>query len=100
MFHATAQLLNKFTIAQILMSESVTSVVRREFRRLFPDLKFEAEIIQDIVVNEILKREVIEGEKVKDAQTRLKKAAQKLAKATRKADEANVQNAKVDLEQE
>jgi hypothetical protein len=85
-FHATAQLLNKFTVAQILMSDSVTSVVRREIKRLFPDLKFEAEVIQDLVVNEILKREVIEGEKVKEAQVRLKKASQKLAKMTKKTD--------------
>jgi len=60
LYHQHTQLLNKFTVAQIVMSKPVTSTVRRELRRLFPELNVDIEQIADILVNEVLKREVIE----------------------------------------
>jgi hypothetical protein len=80
-FHQNAQLLNKYTIAQILTSESIVSSVRKEMKKLFPEIKVEQENILDIVLNDVLKREVLEGDKVKDAQGRIKKAQAKIAKA-------------------
>jgi len=90
-FHQRAQMLNKFTVAQILLSDSVVGVVRRELRKLFPDLKVTFEQIQELLWNEILKREVLEGEKVKEVQSRIKRAANKLARAAAK--EAATENA-------
>ncbi len=84
-YHQHISLLNKFTVAQVLLSEPVVSCVRREMRRYFPELKIEPESISDLLTNEILKREVIDGEKVKDAQQRIKKAAAKNARAQSKA---------------
>lgn len=84
-YHQHISLLNKFTVAQVLLSEPVFSCVRREIRRYFPELKIEPEIISDLLANEILKREVIDGDKVKDAQQRIKKAAAKNARAQAKA---------------
>ena len=91
-FHQHAQLLNKFTVAQVMMTEPVTAVVRRELRRYFPDLKVDVEQIADLLKNEILKREVIEGDKVTEAATRMKKAMQKMERAAQKAAAANVQH--------
>ena len=79
-FHQRSQLLNKFTLAQFLLSDSVISVLRREMRRLFPDLKVSPEQLQELMWNDVLKREVVEGEKVKEAQSRIKRAANRLAK--------------------
>lgn len=83
-YHQHAQLLNKYTIAQIVSSDAVVNVVRRELRRLFPELKVEIDEISDILANDVLKREVIDGEKVKEAQQRLKKAASKVAREIEK----------------
>lgn len=80
-FHQNAQLLNKYTIAQILSSETIISSVRKEMKKLFPEIKVEQENILDIILNDVLKREVLEGDKVKDAQSRIKKAQSKIAKA-------------------
>jgi hypothetical protein len=84
LYHQHTQLLNKFTVAQIVMSKPVTSTVRRELRRLFPELNVDIEQIADILVNEVLKREVIEGDKVKETRQRIKKAAAKLARQSEK----------------
>jgi hypothetical protein len=58
--------------------------VRRELRRLFPDIKVDLEQIEELLNNDILKREVIESDKPKDAQQRIKKATQKLARQAAK----------------
>lgn len=81
MFHQKAQLLNKYTVAQVLLSEAVVGVVRRELRRMFPDLRVENDAVLDIITNDVLKREVVEGDKPKETQTKIKKALTKLAKA-------------------
>ena len=71
-------------IAQVLVSDGVVGIVRREIRRLFPELRVTPEQISELLCNDVLKREVIEGEKVREASLRIKRAAAKLAKATEK----------------
>jgi hypothetical protein len=58
--------------------------VRREMRRLFPELKVDQEHISEMLCNEILKREVIEGDRAKDTQAKIKKVTTKLAKVIEK----------------
>lgn len=84
-FHQHALLLNRYTVAQVIFLDPVLSVIRRELRRYFPDLKVETNQISDLLHNEILKREVIEGDKVADASARMKKAMQKIARAQAKS---------------
>lgn len=89
-YHQHSQILNKFTIAQILFTESVVSTVKREIRKLFPELKVDSEQIADILNNDILKREVIEGDKVKETQQKIRKITAKLAKQIeKKTDKSN-----------
>lgn len=84
-YHQHTQLLNKYNIAQVLQGEAVVTVVRRELRRLFPELKVDQEQILDILRNDVLKREVIECDKAKEAQQKIKKLTNKLAKQNEKA---------------
>lgn len=84
-FHQQAQLFNKFTVSAIMRSELVISVLRREFRRLFPDIKIAHENLASLVENEVIKRDTIEGDKAKEAATRIKKAIGKLERAKGKA---------------
>jgi len=83
-YHQHISLLNRFTVAQVVLSEPVVSCIRREMRRYFPELKIDPESISDLLTNEILKREVIDGDKVKDAQLRMRKAAARNARAQAK----------------
>lgn len=84
-YHSHTQILNRYTVAQVLQSETVVSAVRKELKKLFPDVKVDPQSLLDIFNNEILKRDVIEGEKVKEAQAKLKKQYTKLAKQQEKA---------------
>lgn len=83
-YHQHISVLNKFTLAPVILGEHVVSAIRREMRRYFPDLKIEPDSIVDLLNNEILKREVLDGEKVKDAQQRIRKATNRNAKAQKK----------------
>jgi hypothetical protein len=84
-FHQNAQVLNRFVIAQCVLTDGVVGAVRKEVRRLFPDVKAEANTIMDILSHEVLKRDVIEGDKVLEAKARIKKAEQKLSRNASKA---------------
>lgn len=88
MFHQNAMLLNKYTIGQVLLSSPIISAIRREMRRLFPELKVDADTIDGLLIDEIIKRDVLDGEKAKDAQQRIRKSEQKLARAAAKKEKA------------
>jgi len=83
-FHQQSQLLNRFTVAAVLKSEPVIAVIRRELRRLFPDLKVGEDALATMLETEVIKREAIEGEKAKEAVARIRKARNKLEKAKKK----------------
>ena len=84
-FHQRVMLLNRFTIAQVIKGDAVLQTIRREMRRIFPDIKVETELIAQILENDVLKREVIDGDRAKDAALRVKKAQQKVLRAAAKA---------------
>lgn len=79
-FHERAQTVNKFTIAAILLSGQVNDMIRKELKKLAAGLKVEIDEVDNILRNEVLKREVIEGDVAQKATAKLKKAANKAAK--------------------
>lgn len=83
-YHQHTQILNRYTIAQVILTESVVSAIRKEVKKIFPEIKIDHEQISDILNNEVLKRDVIEGEKAKETQQKIKKLTSKLAKASEK----------------
>lgn len=83
-FHQQAQLFNRFTVGAIMCSDPVVNVVRRELRKLFPDVKVSNENLKELIESEVLKREAIEGDKAKEAASRINKAVKKIERAKRK----------------
>lgn len=90
-FHAQQQLVNKVTIAQILLSEPVLDTVRRTLRKLSADVKVSNDEIGHIVADEIIKRDVLDDERMSDAKKKVAKAlkpAVKVEKPTKGTDSA------------
>lgn len=83
-YHQHTQILNRFTIAQLILTEPVVLSVRKELKKLFPDVKIDQQQISDILHNEVLKREVIEGEKAKETQQKIKRLLGKVSKQAEK----------------
>lgn len=83
-FHTQTQTVNRYTIGQMMLTDSVSKAVQKEFKRLFPTIKLDIAKISDLLLNEVLKREVVEGDKAKEAASRIKKIEAKLTKTTSK----------------
>ena len=72
------QATSRFFIAAAMMSDPVLEVVRRELRRVSSDVKITVDDLRNVLTREVLKRDVIEGEKADQAKRKLSRAATKM----------------------
>lgn len=80
-YHSQKQALSKFFLSALILSDPITDVIRRELRKISPDVKVTSEQIQEVLFKEVLKREVIEGEKAEEAKKKINKVFNKISKA-------------------
>lgn len=74
-YHSQKQALSRFFVGEMIQSDPVVEVIRRELRRISPDVKIDVQQIRDVLVNEVLKREVMEGDKALEARKRIARSA-------------------------
>lgn len=80
-FHTQKQALSRFFLGAMVLSDSVLEVIRRELRRVSPDVRIDTEQIRSVLANEVIKREVMEGEKAEEAKKKISKALSKASRA-------------------
>ena len=73
-FHRHIKSVNKYIIGAIIQSDSILNNIRREIRKISPGTKVETKEIEAILVNEVLKREVVSGDLPDNAKNKYKKA--------------------------
>lgn len=73
-YHTQQQLVNKFTIAQILLTDPALDMIRRSLRKLSPDAKVSNDEISHILLDEIIKRDVLDDDRTPDARKKVQKA--------------------------
>lgn len=76
-YHHQKQALSRFFVGGMLLTDPVLDVIRRELRRITPDVKIDADQIRAVLANEVIKREVLEGDKAEEARKKINKAASK-----------------------
>jgi len=91
-FHAQKQVVNKFTLTAIALSDPILEAIRRELRKLSPGIKVGIEEIQKVLQTEGIKRDCLEGEKADLAKKILNKAANKAANKAKAEKEEAVEN--------
>lgn len=85
-FEARKQALSRFLIGAVILSDTVLDVIRRELRRVSQLSKASAEVridteqIEKVLIEEVIKREVLEGAKADEASRKVAKAVGKLLK--------------------
>ncbi|MCL5028246.1 MAG: type I restriction enzyme HsdR N-terminal domain-containing protein [Bacteroidetes bacterium] len=79
-YNSQKQALSKFFLSALILSDSIIDVMRRELRKISPDVKVTSEQIKEVVLKEVLKREVIEGEKADEAKKKIVKIFSKISK--------------------
>lgn len=80
-YHTQRQALSRFFLGAMVLSDPVVDVIRRELRRVSPDVRIESEQIRDVLSSEVLKREVMEGDKAEEARKKIARAASKALRA-------------------
>ena len=60
-FHEQRQALSRYCVGAVVLSEPVVSVIRRELKRLSPDVKIDLEEIARVLTEEVIKRDIFEG---------------------------------------
>lgn len=73
-YHAQRQALSRYFIGAMVLTDPVLDVVRRELRRLSPDVRIETEQIREVLMQEVLKRDVVEGERADEARKKVNRA--------------------------
>lgn len=80
-YHSQRQALSRFTLSALILGDPVLDVLRREVRRLSPDVRVDTEDIKNVLVADVLKREVLEGEKAEAARKSVAKASARVLRA-------------------
>lgn len=81
-FHTQKQALSRFFLGAMVISDPVLEVVRRELRRVSPDVRIDIEQIRIVLINEVLKREVMEGDKADEARKKISRTVNKSLRTT------------------
>jgi hypothetical protein len=85
-YHDHLQATNKFYLAAIVLSDSVLGTIRRELQRV-SDVKVELDELRTLLKEEVIKREVIEGEKADAAHKKVSKSAGKMLRIRKEGEE-------------
>jgi hypothetical protein len=83
-FHTQKQALSRFFLGAMILTPPVLDVIRRELRRVSPDVKIEVDQIRNVLASEVIKREVMEGEKADEARKKISRAANKALRVASK----------------
>ena len=79
-FLAERQSLNKFFIGQVLITNPVLECIKKTIRRINPDVKVSTDEIKDVLVLDVIKREVFDDEKSDDAKKKINKVFRTVTK--------------------
>lgn len=79
-FYTQKQATNRFMVGNLLCEESVLNVVKKELKNIFPEIKVSTDEIRNVLINEVLKREILTGEEADDAKKKIAKAMKKKEK--------------------
>jgi len=80
-FDTQRQALSRFSLAAVLISDPVLKLVRRQLKSLSRDVKVDVDQIKDVLLKEVLKRDVIEGERAEEAQKKITRAENRARRA-------------------
>ena len=73
-FYSRKKVLNKFVVSQLLLSDPVADAIRKTMKKVYPDTKCTNEEVIKIISDEIIKRDVLDDEKITSVKRTITKA--------------------------
>lgn len=89
-YQSQREALSRFTLGDLLMSDPVLDLLRRELRRVSPNARIESDEICAVLTNEVLKREVLEGDRASAAKRLVARAANRALRKTSNSSDGQV----------
>jgi hypothetical protein len=83
-YHIQRQALSRFFLGAMVLTQPVLEVIRRELRRVSPDVRIEIDQIREVLSTEVIKRDVTEGERADEARKKIARAANKVLRVAKK----------------
>lgn len=71
---------SRYVVGQVLLGEPVLTTIRRELRRLFPGVRTNDAELGELLRTEVIKRDVLEGERAISAERAVRRGARRLAR--------------------
>lgn len=81
-YYEQKKALSRFSIAAILSTDSVLSVIRKNLKLISPDAKINAEQIRLVLEQEVIIKDILEGDNADEARKKIAKALRKAAKGS------------------
>lgn len=82
-FHEKILTVNRFVLGALILGDEVVGVIRRELRKLSDGVLVTPEEIAMVLTNEVLKRDILEGDEASKAQARVRRFYGKAARRPR-----------------
>ena len=79
-YHSQRQALSRFVLGALVVSKPVLGTIRRKLRRMTPDVRITVEEIEATLREDVLKREVLEGENADAARKKVLREARQVAR--------------------
>lgn len=84
-FHEKTLMFNRFILGALVLGDEVVSSIRRELRKLSDGVLVTSEEIIKVMSDEVIKREVLDGEEATKAQSRVRRFYEKANRRTRES---------------
>lgn len=75
--HTQRQALSRFSLGALIMSDQYLNYLRRDIRKISPDVKVDIEQIKEVIATELFKREVVENPDLVDSLKKIVKISSK-----------------------
>ena len=76
-FFTQKQATDKFMLGNLLCTDNILNAIKKELRQIFPDIKVQSEEIGDVLLREVIKRELMEGEEADSAKKKINRVINK-----------------------
>ncbi|MEI6125054.1 MAG: type I restriction enzyme HsdR N-terminal domain-containing protein [Pseudomonadota bacterium] len=91
-FHEKVQSINRFMIGALLLTDEMTNIIKRELKKISPNITVNVDEVKILLENEVMKRDVLEGDGAIKAKNRIKRFYGRAVKKVKTAsDTANIE---------
>lgn len=80
-YYEHKQSLSRYNVGAVLLSEPVLKTIRQELKKLSPGAKIDLEQVSTVLSAEVIKREILEGDRADRARSKISRVAKKALKA-------------------